>query len=111
MEQFNDGRYEAIGRAIYRAVQFDPSAPAFNGVDVGKIFASGFEAILPFLAMQEKAQEKELAHSTSGEMPTRQQDMQNLKDETRWVKAVIDLIGEVAKKRKVNAMDQSEIKK
>lgn len=111
MEQFNDGRYAAIGRAIYRAMQFDPAAPVFNGVDVSKIFTSGFEAILPFLAMQEKTQEGVLAHSTPDELPTRQQELQDMKDEARWVKVAIDQIGEFAKRRKVNAMDESEIKK
>lgn len=111
MEQFNDGRYESLGRAIYRTIQFNPDAPSFKGVDVHKILNDGLSAMLPFLNMLEKEQEQILAHSTPDELPTRQQDMQNIKDEIRWVKVAIDKIGEVAKKRKVNAMDQAEIKK
>ena len=110
MEQFDDGRYAAIGRAIYRAMQFDPAAPVFNGVDVSKLLSSGLEAILPFLKMQEKAQEGVLADSTPAEMPTRKQDLQDLKDEVHWVTVAIDQIGEVAKKRKVNARDEKEAK-
>lgn len=111
MEQFNDGRYEALGRAIYRAMQFDPKAPVFKGADLPKLLNSSFDAILPFLQMRIEQQEKEIANSTATELPTRKQDLQSLQDETRWVKATQDWLNELGKMSKINAMDQSEIKK
>lgn len=107
----SEGRYEALGRALYRAMQVNPDFPALSNDDVLKQLMAGLNGIKPFIEEQLAMAKQNLENSPAASRPDRQATVDELTEELKWLTVAIDRFGGNEKRRLVNEMDQKEVPK
>lgn len=106
-----DERYACLGRAIYRAMGADPKSPDFGG----KCFQGPINECLPilrhFLTQRMVEAKTRIENCTPDIQDARDQVVQELKDEIRWVEEAAVWFGLSVKERNITNLDNEDIKK
>lgn len=100
------GRFESLGRAIYRAFETDPKNPG----DAQKKLLAGMEGLRDYLEQLLPLKMKDAENCSADVAASRQLVVDNIREEIKCVKETISWFQESGKRRNIFDFDQWEAK-